>query len=531
MAARLVSSWQGQQRCQQAAGSGARSSRSTSNLCMAASHGFRSLDHLRMHQRACSGEGTTLHLAHVAYPCECCIAAAGDLVIPSQGAAAQPDAEEQQQPQQRQQKGKKRKELEAGSPAAADGEQPEAAAAKNKSKKQKGKVAKSGTEGGEAGDAGAGDGGATGSEAAAADDAASVAALKAQLAALAAENKLLKRQQKKEARQEKRAAAAAKRKEERAARRAAAAEAAAAQAAAAAAAAASVDISAWKDLQLHPLIEKAIAALGFEAPTHVQAECLPAAIRDRRDVIGAAQTGSGKTLAFGLPIMQLLLQERAAEGAAGAAGSAAGSQEEGAAAGGAAAAGEAGMAARQPSKLRALILAPTRELALQVCEHLQARTGWCSSQWVCQVPQGGRQCVGDAKHSCVPAARHLLAQCFPPGQHSSAPKAAWTNLAQNQSTSQCWAGPARCGFCVRLAPLPTAALHAPVLQAVGKACGVWVVPIVGGISALKQERLLCKSPEVRARPLSIPQPPTHATQTPPPPPRIPSVCPPARCLG
>ncbi|KAL4431591.1 hypothetical protein ABPG77_001433 [Micractinium sp. CCAP 211/92] len=329
--------------------------------------------------------------------------ALGDLVIPSQGAAAQPDAEEQQQPQQKQQKGKKRKELEAGSPAAADGEQPEAAASKNKSKKQKGKVAKSGTEGGEAGDAGAGDGGAAGSEAAAADDAASVAALKAQLAALAAENKLLKRQQKKEARQEKRAAAATKRKEERAARRAAAAEAAAAQAAAAAAAAASVDISAWKDLQLHPLIEKAIAALGFEAPTHVQAECLPAAIRDRRDVIGAAQTGSGKTLAFGLPIMQLLLQERAAEGAAGAAGSAAGSQEEGAAAGGPAAAGETEMAARQPSKLRALILAPTRELALQVCEHLQA---------------------------------------------------------------------------------------------VGKACGVWVVPIVGGISALKQERLLCKSPEV-----------------------------------
>ncbi|EFN53171.1 hypothetical protein CHLNCDRAFT_15504, partial [Chlorella variabilis] len=57
---------------------------------------------------------------------------------------------------------------------------------------------------------------------------------------------------------------------------------------------------------LHPAIEAALGRLGFEAPTHVQAECLPAAIRDRRDVIGAAQTGSGKTLAFGLPIMQRL---------------------------------------------------------------------------------------------------------------------------------------------------------------------------------------------------------------------------------
>lgn len=303
-------------------------------------------------------------------------AAAGDLVIPADGAAAPPAADEQQQPQQKQQKGKKRKELEAGGGAAASGEQPDAAAAENKSKKQKGKDAKKGSQQGKADDAGAADGRAAGGEPGAAGDAESVAALKAQLAVLSAENKQLKRQQKKEARLEKRAAAAAQRKEERAARRAAAAEAAAAAAAAAAEAAARVDISAWKDLQLSPSIEEAIAALGFEAPTHVQAECLPAAIRDRRDVIGAAQTGSGKTLAFGLPIMQLLLQER---GVAGAAGSAAGGTAEGGDA-----ANEGGAAPRQPSKLRALILAPTRELALQVCDHLQVRRAGVAD---CGLPQ------------------------------------------------------------------------------------------------------------------------------------------------
>ncbi|KAL4459000.1 hypothetical protein ABPG75_013865 [Micractinium tetrahymenae] len=334
--------------------------------------------------------------------------ALGDLVIPGDAAAAKPDTEEQQQPQtKQQQKGKKRKEPEAGGAAAAGGEQQGGAAA-DKKKKQKGKAAKKGDQAADAGAAAAGKAAAAGgdagqSEAAAADDPECVAALKAQLAALAAENKQLKRQQKKEARLEKRAAAAAKRKEERAARRAAAAEAAAAKAAAAAEAAATVDISAWKELQLHPAIEKAIAALGFEAPSHVQAECLPAAIRDRRDIIGAAQTGSGKTLAFGLPIMQQLLQERSAAGAAGTAGDAAGTAAAAGDVAGTADGAEGGPAGRQPCKLRALILAPTRELALQVCDHLQA---------------------------------------------------------------------------------------------VGKACGVWVVPIVGGISALKQERLLSKHPEV-----------------------------------
>ncbi|GBF94480.1 DEAD-box ATP-dependent RNA helicase [Raphidocelis subcapitata] len=129
---------------------------------------------------------------------------------------------------------------------------------------------------------------------------------------------------------------------------------------AALAAAAGKDMSAWLPLCLHPLLEGALALQGFPAPTPVQSAAVPLAVRDRRDIVGAAQTGSGKTLAFGLPIMQLLLEEREAEAA------------EAAAAG--APASDAAPAARAASDgaLRALVLAPTRELALQVCAHLQA---------------------------------------------------------------------------------------------------------------------------------------------------------------
>ena len=52
----------------------------------------------------------------------------------------------------------------------------------------------------------------------------------------------------------------------------------------------SVDISAWSNFDLHPKIAQAIAQAGFTHPTPIQEQCLLPAIRDRRDVIGAAQT-------------------------------------------------------------------------------------------------------------------------------------------------------------------------------------------------------------------------------------------------
>ena len=56
------------------------------------------------------------------------------------------------------------------------------------------------------------------------------------------------------------------------------------------AAAAAVDVRAWEGYGLGPRVLRALAGMGFEQPTPIQAECLLPAIRDRRDIIGAAQT-------------------------------------------------------------------------------------------------------------------------------------------------------------------------------------------------------------------------------------------------
>jgi ATP-dependent RNA helicase RhlE len=89
----------------------------------------------------------------------------------------------------------------------------------------------------------------------------------------------------------------------------------------------------FTSLKLHPSLLRGIKDLGFIRPTGIQAEAIPAALAGR-DVIACAQTGSGKTAAFLLPIVQGLL-----DGARG--------------------------------KTRALVLAPTRELAAQILEDLK----------------------------------------------------------------------------------------------------------------------------------------------------------------
>lgn len=112
------------------------------------------------------------------------------------------------------------------------------------------------------------------------------------------------------------------------------------------------DVSAWRELRLHPLLLKAMRRLGFKEPTPIQKSCFPAAAHRGKDVIGAAETGSGKTLAFGLPVLQRLLEERE---------KATRLQQE-----------DEKMEERSGgSPLRALILTPTRELAKQVCDHLK----------------------------------------------------------------------------------------------------------------------------------------------------------------
>ncbi|XP_050509203.1 ATP-dependent RNA helicase ddx24 [Diabrotica virgifera virgifera] len=69
-----------------------------------------------------------------------------------------------------------------------------------------------------------------------------------------------------------------------------------------------LDVTAWNSFGLPESILKALAELGYSNPTQIQELTLPSAILGRRDILGAAETGSGKTLAFGLPILTGILK-------------------------------------------------------------------------------------------------------------------------------------------------------------------------------------------------------------------------------
>ena len=87
-------------------------------------------------------------------------------------------------------------------------------------------------------------------------------------------------------------------------------------------------------LELHPTLIRGVEALGFTRPTPIQSEAIPHALRGR-DLLACAATGSGKTAAFLLPILHQIVD-------------------------------------RPRGTTRALVLAPTRELALQIVEDLDA---------------------------------------------------------------------------------------------------------------------------------------------------------------
>ena len=93
----------------------------------------------------------------------------------------------------------------------------------------------------------------------------------------------------------------------------------------------------FDDLKLAPAILKAVHEQGYETPTPIQAQAIPAVL-DGKDLLGGAQTGTGKTAAFMLPILHKLSMSRSAQNKFGGNG------------------------------IRALILTPTRELAAQVEE-------------------------------------------------------------------------------------------------------------------------------------------------------------------
>ncbi|MDR2240583.1 MAG: DEAD/DEAH box helicase [Zoogloeaceae bacterium] len=96
----------------------------------------------------------------------------------------------------------------------------------------------------------------------------------------------------------------------------------------------------FEELGLLPELLKAVAEAGYTEPTPIQAQAIPI-ILEGRDVMGGAQTGTGKTAGFTLPLLQRLARH----------------------------ASTSPSPARHP--VRALILTPTRELAMQVHESVQ----------------------------------------------------------------------------------------------------------------------------------------------------------------
>lgn len=64
----------------------------------------------------------------------------------------------------------------------------------------------------------------------------------------------------------------------------------------------------WSTLGVPSVITKALVEQNFYSPTTIQALALPPAILGRRDILGAAETGSGKTLAFGIPVLNGILE-------------------------------------------------------------------------------------------------------------------------------------------------------------------------------------------------------------------------------
>ncbi len=96
----------------------------------------------------------------------------------------------------------------------------------------------------------------------------------------------------------------------------------------------------FEELNLAPAIVKAVLEQGYETPTAIQAQGIPAVLAGH-DLLGGAQTGTGKTAAFVLPMLHKLSAEAAPKNKFGGVG------------------------------IRALVLTPTRELAAQVEESVQ----------------------------------------------------------------------------------------------------------------------------------------------------------------
>ncbi len=93
----------------------------------------------------------------------------------------------------------------------------------------------------------------------------------------------------------------------------------------------------FRELGISEQTLKALEEKGFEEPSPIQAQTIPLLLKGEKDIIGQAQTGTGKTAAFGIPIIERIQQHR--------------------------------------DFVQALVLAPTRELAIQVAEEINSFKG------------------------------------------------------------------------------------------------------------------------------------------------------------
>ena len=93
----------------------------------------------------------------------------------------------------------------------------------------------------------------------------------------------------------------------------------------------------FEELGLAPDTLKTLKIKGFEEPSPIQEQTIPVMLSSSEDIVGQAQTGTGKTAAFGLPLVELLKENS--------------------------------------NHVQALILTPTRELAVQVAEEIHSLNG------------------------------------------------------------------------------------------------------------------------------------------------------------
>jgi len=129
-----------------------------------------------------------------------------------------------------------------------------------------------------------------------------------------------------------------------------------------------VDTSAWDALGVPKEVQSALGDQGFTIPTPIQTLSIPPALFHHRDIIGAAETGSGKTLAFGIPILTHILQRKASQETEGT------NNNEGKdTAKTSTTVADNSTACRDEIRkpLLGLIMTPTRELALQIRNHLE----------------------------------------------------------------------------------------------------------------------------------------------------------------